>query len=65
MNSKALQSLKACLCLLLVFGLCQPAFAIEIATGKMLGKGYDARAFYVREGRGLWRKSYSGPRFRP
>jgi hypothetical protein len=50
---------------LLVTFFCQPAFAIEIATGKMLGKGYDARAFYVREGRGPWRKTYSGRQFRP
>jgi hypothetical protein len=50
---------------LLVTFICQPAFAIEIATGKMLGKGYDARGFYVREGGGPWRKTYAGRQFRP
>ncbi len=39
--------------------------AIEIATGKMLGAGYEGRAFYVREGRGPWRKTYTGKQFRP
>jgi hypothetical protein len=42
-----------------------PAGGIEIATGKMLGAGYDARSFYVREGRGPWRKSYTAKQFRP
>ncbi|MGH9842228.1 MAG: hypothetical protein ACREEM_26045 [Blastocatellia bacterium] len=51
--------------LLLVTIFCQPVCAIEIATGKMLGKGHDARSFYLREGRGPWRKTYSGARFRP
>ncbi len=41
------------------------AEAIEIATGKMLGEGYDARSFYVRQKGGAWRKTYSGPQFRP
>jgi len=41
------------------------AFAIEIATGKMLGPKYTARSFYVREGKGPWRKTYSGAQFRP
>ncbi len=50
---------------LFVTFICQPVFAIEIATGKILGKGYDARAFYVREGRGPWRKTYTGSQFRP
>jgi hypothetical protein len=39
--------------------------AAEIATGTMLGRGYDARAFYVREGRQPWRKTYIGQQFRP
>jgi hypothetical protein len=45
--------------------LCSPAFAIEIATGKMLGRDYDPRSFYLREGKGPWRKTYSGSQFRP
>ena len=40
------------------------ALALEVATGKMLGPGHDARAFYLREPGGAWRKSYSGPGFR-
>jgi len=46
-------------------GFVAPALAIEIATGKMLGSGYDARSFYVREGSGAWRKTYTGSQFRP
>jgi hypothetical protein len=43
-----------------------PAGAIEIATGKMLGAKYDQRSFYVRDKPGdAWRKTYSGPEFRP
>jgi hypothetical protein len=43
-----------------------PAGAIEVATGKMLGQGFEARAFYVRGKSGQpWRKTYSGSRFRP
>ena len=42
-----------------------PAMGVEIATGKMLGQGYDARAFYLREKGGQWRKTYTGPQFRP
>lgn len=38
--------------------------ALEIATGKMLGAGYDARSFYVRNNGEAWRKTYSGPGFR-
>jgi hypothetical protein len=36
-----------------------PAMAIEIATGAMLGDGYDKRAFYIRD-KGAWMKTYSG-----
>jgi hypothetical protein len=44
----------------------RPADAIEIATGKMLGPGYDQRAFYVREEPDSpWRKTYSEPDYRP
>ena len=50
------------LLLLLCFG--HPAFGLEIATGKMLGREYEPRAFYVREGRGPWRKTYTGMPFR-
>lgn len=40
--------------------------AVEIATGKMLGKGYEARSFYVREGALVrWRTTYSGSKCRP
>ena len=42
-----------------------PAFSVEIATGRMLGGGYQQRSFYVREGGGPWRKTYSGARYRP
>jgi hypothetical protein len=45
--------------------LCAPALAIEIATGAMLGDGHDKRAFYIREGRGGWRKTYTGSGYRP
>ena len=39
---------------------------VEIATGKMLGKGYEARSFYVREGALVrWRTTYSGSKCRP
>ncbi len=41
------------------------AHAVEIATGKMLGPGYDQRAFYLREGNAPWHKTYTGNRFRP
>lgn len=43
-----------------------PVGAIEIATGKMLGSGYEQRSFYVRDTSSQpWRKTYSGPQFRP
>lgn len=43
-----------------------PVEAIEIATGKMLGPGYDQRAFYVRDTPDRpWRKTYTGPDYRP
>lgn len=43
-----------------------PAAAIEIATGKMLGSGYEARSFYVRGKAGQpWTKTYAGAKFRP
>lgn len=41
------------------------AAAIEVATGKILGPGYDPRSFYVREGRGPWRTTYTGKQYRP
>jgi len=42
-----------------------PALAIEIATGKMLGQGFEPRSFYVRDKPGqTWRKTYTGPAFR-
>ena len=39
--------------------------AIEIATGRMLGTGYDQRSFYVRKGSGRWTKTYTGRQYRP
>lgn len=52
--------------LLLAMTLIIPASALEVATGKMLGAGYDARSFYVRAQAGQpWRKTYTGSRFRP
>jgi hypothetical protein len=41
------------------------AGAIELTTGALLGGKYDSTAFYVREGSGAWRKSCSGPAYRP
>lgn len=54
---------KALTASLLLFAAAAPA--IEIATGKMLGDGYDQRAFYTRQRGEPWRKTYSGPRYRP
>jgi hypothetical protein len=40
-------------------------YAAEITTGFMLGKHYDPRAFYVRNGPAdIWQKTYSGPAYR-
>ena len=42
-----------------------PVEATEIATGRMLGPGYDPRAFYLREAPDRpWRKTYTGPEYR-
>lgn len=41
------------------------AGAIEVATGRMLGEQYDQRSFYVRSGNRDWRKTYTGPQYRP
>lgn len=38
---------------------------IEVATGKMLGQGYDARSFYTRAPGAKWTRTYSGLRHRP
>ena len=39
--------------------------AVDIATGKMLGKGYQSRWFYVRDGpHSPWVPTYSGPKYR-
>ena len=48
-----------------VLALAGPAGAVEIATGKMLGAGHDARSFYVRDAGGAWRKTYTGKQYRP
>ena len=52
--------------LLFVFALLlsTPGCVVEIATGKMLGKGYEVRSFYVRGKDGRWIKTYTGPRYR-
>lgn len=43
-----------------------PCFPIEIATGKMLGPGYEVRAFYTRaKSADPWIKTYTGAQFRP
>lgn len=52
-------------CAGLLAALAVPLGAAEIATGKMLGAGYDARSFYVREAQGPWRKTYTGREYRP
>ncbi|MDZ4798453.1 MAG: hypothetical protein SGI92_09850 [Bryobacteraceae bacterium] len=49
---------------LLLLAVAGTASATEIATGKMLGKGYDARAFYTRSA-GKWVKTYTGPQYKP
>lgn len=49
---------------LLVLAVAAMAQATEIATGKMLGKTYDARAFYTRAA-GKWSKTYTGPQYKP
>ena len=54
-----------CICLLAAVIFPFGAAAIEIATGKMLGPGYETRSFYVREGSGMWQKTYTGKAFRP
>ena len=42
--------------------------AAEISTGAMLGRHYDPRAFYTRNGPSpggeSWQKTYSGPAYR-
>ncbi|HXK60245.1 MAG TPA: hypothetical protein PLP42_10170 [Acidobacteriota bacterium] len=44
---------------------CATAQAVEIATGKMLGEGFDPRSFYVRPSSSApWEKTYSGADFR-
>ncbi len=51
--------------LLLVAALLTPAaFAIEIATGRMLGPGYNPRAFYTRDKNGPWTRTYASSNFR-
>ncbi|MCI0625753.1 MAG: hypothetical protein L0387_29615 [Acidobacteria bacterium] len=42
-----------------------PVVAIDIATGKMLGSGYDARSFYIREAGSTWNKTYATKEFHP
>jgi hypothetical protein len=53
------------LILVAAFAFAGQAAAVEIATGKMLGKGYDARSFYLRGKDGRWTKTYAGPEYRP
>lgn len=43
-----------------------PVSAVEIATGKMLGNGFDTRSFYVRASAGRqWTRTYSARQYRP
>ena len=43
-----------------------PVAATEITTGRQLGRKFDPRAFYIRSGPlDAWRKTYSGPEYRP
>ncbi len=43
-----------------------PCAGLEVKTGRMLGQGYDARAFYVRSGSDQpWRKTYAAPQYAP
>src|SRR5690242_12219306 len=52
---------RLCMLLALAAGL----RATEISTGAMLGRHYDARAFYVRNAAGeSWRKTYTGAAWR-
>ncbi len=51
--------------LILAMGVVGAGQAVEIATGAMLGKGYEARSFYLRDGAGPWKKTYTGSQFRP
>jgi len=57
---------RAIFCLALVpFAVTPLASATEIATGKMLGEGFEARCFYVRASASApWEKTYSGATFR-
>lgn len=50
---------------LLLLALALPVWAIELATGRMLGPGHDPRAFYMRHGSGPWARTYTGPEYRP
>jgi hypothetical protein len=56
--------LPACILAAILLAYALPAAALEIATGKMLGQGYDARSFYIKTGAGAWQKTYTGPQFR-
>ena len=57
-----LRALPAAILLLLPL---QPAAAVEIATGSMLGPRYDPRAFYYRTpDNQAWRKTYSDSKYR-
>ena len=51
--------------LILAIGVVGAGQAVEIATGAMLGKGYEARSFYLRDGAGPWKRTYTGSQFRP
>src|SRR5579872_6579041 len=50
--------------LLVSFAIACPA--VEISTGNMLGKGYDARLFYFRDAtQAPWRPTYVGAKYCP
>lgn len=52
--------------ILLVVSFASTCPAVEISTGKILGKGYNARLFYSRDdSRTHWRPTYIGSKYRP
>jgi hypothetical protein len=62
LTRQLMKNFYCCLLLATVFPTCSEA--IEIATGKMLGKGHDARSFYVKSGGGPWAKTYAETKYR-
>jgi len=54
-----------CICFLAAVLFPFGAATIEIATGKMLRRDYDARSLSVRETGGTWQTTHTGEAFRP